>query len=75
MDMNLSKLRELVMDREAWSVAVNGITNSRTQLSKWTEPKGKKKERDYFLLFENPIDQFYICLFHHNTKSTSSVFT
>ena len=43
MDVSLSELRELVMDREAWHAATHGVAKSRIRLSDWTEPLQKSQ--------------------------------
>ena len=58
MDMSLSKLGELVMDREAWHAAVHGVAKSQTQVS--TEPN---RTDGPILRFPPIIDYSYKCVF------------
>ena len=48
MNMSLSELRELLMDREAWRAAIHGVTKSRTWLSNWTEKLSRFRGNSYF---------------------------
>ena len=50
MDMSLSKLWEMVMDMGAWRAAIHRVTKSRTQLSNWTELRGRYSCRECYYL-------------------------
>ena len=57
MDVSVSELRELVMDREAWGAVIHGVTKSRTWLSDWTElnwgfPRGWLTSGEWFRLWK-----------------------
>ena len=55
MSMILGKLREFVMDREAWRAAIHGVTKSRTWLSNWTLQKAQLEQHKVFQDFpSNP---------------------
>ena len=63
MEMNLSELWELVIDRQAWCAAIHGVAKSLTRLRDWTElnQMGETKARDCSkVILSNKLIKFYV---------------
>ena len=57
-DMSLSKLQEMVKDREAWRAAVQGAAKSQTRLSDWTTELAWQTQH----FFTSPFESYMLCL-------------
>ena len=69
MDVRLSELREMVMDREAWRAAIHGVTKSQTRLSDctdWTERKTRETRCGFW---KNSLKEFSVLFLQSFYKS------
>ena len=72
MDMNLSKLWEMVKDREAWRAAVHGVAKGQTQLSNWTTVKNEKV---HFSILTGSKITVTCSIYCNSSKSNGHLFT
>ena len=76
MDVSLSEIRELVMDREAWRAAIHGVAKNRTRLRDWTELNGsnlKDKEINYEYSLKGLILKLKLQYFGHLMRRADSL--
>ena len=77
MDMSLSELQEMVLDREAWSAAIHGVAKSRTWLSNWTElnwtdwviEKARELQKNIYFCFHDHAKAFD-CVDHNKLQNS-----